>query len=100
MGFATSTSTDGNEVTLELPERFDFSVHTDFRKAYEDNSSAKKFIINLRNTKYMDSSALGMLLQLQEHLGGDSSSIHIRNGDSNIREILAIANFDKMMQID
>ncbi len=100
MGFQTRLSQDGREVTLEMPERFDFSVHTEFRKAYENNNSARKYIINLGRTRYMDSSGLGMLLQLREYLGGDTSSIRIKNGDENIKEILAIANFDKMMQID
>lgn len=99
MTFQARLSQDGIEVTLDMPERFDFGVHTDFRKSYEENRSAKKYIINLKKTRYMDSSALGMLLQLHEHLGGDNSSIRVKNADHNITEILTIANFEKMMQI-
>jgi anti-anti-sigma regulatory factor len=48
----------------------------------------------------MDSSALGMLLQLREFAGGNNHVIQITNADSNIRDILRIANFDKLMKVD
>ena len=100
MGLQVRLSSDGNEVTIDTPERFDFSVHTEFRKAYKDHSAPKKYVINLKNTKYMDSSALGMLLQLREHLGNDVSALRVSNADEFVKKILDIANFQKLMQVD
>ena len=92
-------SPDGRTVTLSMPERFDFSAHTEFRKCYE-NTEANSFVLDLENTSYMDSAALGMLLQLRDHVGERRTAITIRNAGNNIREILNIANFDQLMQVD
>ncbi len=99
MSIRVAESDDGKTVTMFLPEKFDFSVHTGFRQSYE-NSSAKNFIVDLKNTSYMDSAALGMLLQLLEHAGNQKSAISIKNSANNIREILGVANFNQLMQID
>ena len=48
----------------------------------------------------MDSSALGMLLQLKEHAGGSQRSLQIKNANPAIKDILGVANFDQLMQID
>ena len=48
----------------------------------------------------MDSSALGMLLQLKEHAGGAKSAVHIRNAKPAIKDILSVANFHQLMTID
>ncbi len=99
MSLQTKLTEDGREVIMNLPERFDFSVHSDFRKAYEGNENAKKFIVNLRNTTYMDSSALGMMLQLKEHAEKDNGKVIIKNASGNILQILSIANFDKIFSV-
>jgi anti-anti-sigma factor len=84
-----------------MGERFDFSAHSALRAAYAgDRPSFKTYIVDLRATQYMDSSALGMLLQLKEHAGGDLHSVQIKNANESIKEILAVANFDQLMQID
>jgi hypothetical protein len=41
-----------------------------------------------------------MLLQLKEFAGGSTRSLQIKNANSSIREILSVANFDQLMQID
>lgn len=100
MSVSTRVSENGNIMTINMPSRFDFSIHYDLRKAYEDNNELKNFVIDLGNTSYMDSSALGMLLQLKEHVGETDQAIKLINAKPNIKEILKIANFDKLMTID
>ncbi len=92
-------SEDGKQVTLTMPQKFDFSVHRDFRKCYESSRPAT-FVVDLKNTSYMDSSALGMLLQLREHAGGKNDSVQILNATKNIRETLNIANFGELMSLE
>jgi len=96
----TVNSTEsGNVVTLHVKGRFDFAIHQDFIRAYKAYPRGeKKFEVDLSAAEYMDSSAMGMLLQLREHAerGG---SIVLRNGSEGIKEILRIANFDKLFQL-
>ena len=85
--------------TIRVPERFDFSFHNEFRESYE-KSTASQFVLDMRQTNYMDSSALGMLLQLKERSSGKADAVKIVNVRPEIRQILEIANFDKLFSID
>jgi anti-anti-sigma factor len=103
MPLTTQVSADGAAVTIAINGRFDFGVHREFRNAYEKaeiKAPHPNYIVDLAGTEYMDSSALGMLLLLREHAGGDSSSVRIVNCRPVIKEILDIANFDKLFTIE
>ncbi len=92
-------SESGNTVTISVSGRFDFSAHQEFINAYRDvPKDAKTFVVDLSDTDYMDSSAMGMLLQLREH-GEKTAKIKLINVNSNIMEILKIANFDKLFDV-
>jgi HptB-dependent secretion and biofilm anti anti-sigma factor len=98
MKLLESKSNDGNEITISLPEKFDFQLHKEFRQAYEE-AGAKLLILDMNKTQYMDSSALGMLLQLKEYTDNNNSEISIRNASNNVVEIMKIARFDELFSI-
>lgn len=98
MRLLKSESRDGNEVTISLPEKFDFQLHKEFRQAYEE-SSVKSLVLDMNKTQYMDSSALGMLLQLKEYTDKNNSKISIKNASNNILQIMQIAHFDKLFEV-
>ncbi len=101
MVLVTRTSSDGKVVTIDISGRFDFSMHQEFRRVYEQApGSATQYIINLRQTEYMDSSALGMLLLLREHAGGDRAHIEIMHCQPEVKKILTIANFQHLFCLD
>ncbi len=88
---------DSDCVTLQMGERFDFSVHRDFHDACLDTSPpAHSYVIDLGEVTRMDSSALGMLLLLREHAGADRAVIRIVNASSELRSTLRVAGFDKL----
>ena len=99
MALQTILSTDGASMTIVLPERFDFSVYRDLRDSYEKPKRCERYVVDLRGTHYMDSSALGMLLQLREFAGGSAEAVRIANADGAVRETLRIANFHKLMTV-
>ena len=43
--------------------------------------------------------ALGMLLLLRDHAGGDGSNIRIINCNPDVKKILAISNFEQLFNI-
>jgi len=101
VSITASASVDGKTLHIRMGQRFDFSAHSALRAAYAgDRPRFDTYIIDLRETTYMDSSALGMLLQLKEFAGGSTRSLQIKNANDSIREILSVANFDQLMQID
>ena len=98
MSVATKNSSDGAEVTISIDGRFDFGLQKDFRASYE-NLQAKRYIVNLMNTEYMDSSALGMLLMMREHVGGSKADITLAHCSNDIKTILNVANFQSLFKI-
>jgi anti-anti-sigma factor len=100
MAITSLPSSDGQELTIMIQGRFDFGAHQAFRNAYENaSSSPQRFIVDLKETTYLDSSALGMLLLLRDHAGGDSSQISLLNCNPDVRKILAISNFEQLFKI-
>lgn len=84
-------------LTLQLGERFDFSIHRDFHDAcLGDGKRARSYVIDLGEVTGMDSSALGMLLLLREHAGADRADIRIVNASGELRSTLRVAGFDKL----
>jgi len=94
-----SSSTDGDKQIINIQGRFDFSLQSDFRKAYESSDSNSHFIIDFSGAEYLDSSALGMLLLLRDYAGGDSANIDIMHCRNEIKNILEISNFQKLFKI-
>ena len=98
MSVITEISPDGQKLTISVKGRFDFAKHQEFRESYE-NKALAAVVVDLKEATYLDSSALGMLLLLRDHAGGDDSDVRVVNSSSDVRKILAISNFDKLFDI-
>ena len=84
-------------LSLQLGERFDFSIHREFHDACLGGGRvARSYLIDLAEVTRMDSSALGMLLLLREHAGADHAEIRIVNARDELRSTLRVAGFDKL----
>lgn len=93
-------NSEKQELTIRVSGRFDFGVHQDFRKATEwHRDTVKSIIVDLRNTDYIDSSALGMLLILRDKMNNDRSAIRLTNAKPEVKKILEIANFEKLFKL-
>ncbi|MGX1087900.1 STAS domain-containing protein [Pseudomonas sp. AP3_22 TE3818] len=98
MPVVTEVSPDGQKLTISVKGRFDFAKHQEFRQSYEDKKLSA-VVVDLKDATYLDSSALGMLLLLRDHAGGDDSDVRVVNSSTDVRKILAISNFDKLFDI-
>lgn len=100
MALTAELSPDGQIMTLKVSGRFDFKLHKDFHEAYAKSSHpVTSYCIDLGQTDYLDSSALGMLLLLRKHAGDDRADIRIMNCSPVVGRILSIANFDKLFTV-
>ena len=100
MAITSTMSSNGSELTISIQGRFDFSAHQDFRSAYESLDAAPNtYLVDMNETTYLDSSALGMLLLLRDHAGGDSANIKIVNCSPDVKKILTISNFEQLFTI-
>lgn len=96
MSLETHMSDDKTVLTITMGEKFDFGKVQDFRDAYLNSAdSISTIVVDLSNTEYMDSSALGMLLNMQKTMMDKVSSFKIVNSRPQVAKILKISRFDK-----
>jgi len=101
MPISVNHDSSADEVTLMLGKNFDFNCVDEFRRAYENVEIEDKtsFVVDLRRTQYMDSSALGMLINMHKLWAGNNRIIKIINANVQIRKIFTISRFDKKFKI-
>ena len=96
-----TSSVSNDELTIKVQGRFDFSALQQFRNAYEKvNPKPKSYVVDLKESDYLDSSALGMLLALRDYAGGDGANIRITNANSDIKKILVITKLDELFKVE
>jgi len=101
MTVSSKLSTDGKQFVISIDERFDFSSHQQFRDAYSNvTTKSLTYILDLRKTEYMDSSALGMILLLKDHVQLYAGQLIISKPSDTVRKILEIAQFQRLMTIE
>lgn len=99
MSVVASSSDDGSEITVAVAGRFDYRLYESFKASYAvASANSRQINVDLSGTEYMDSSALGMLLMLREHVG-KAAKILLLNPPPDVMRVLTIANFDKLFSI-
>ena len=101
MAITTQISEDGRVFTISISGRFDITAYKDFGESSKNKvESVSKWIVDMAEVEYVDSSALGMLLMLRERAGGDKADINIVNLNSDLKKIFTTANFHKLFSIE
>ena len=101
MALTTQISEDGTVFTISISGRFDITAYKDFGESYKDKlESVSKWIVDMAEGEYVDSSALGMLLMLRERAGGENADINIVNLNSELKKIFTTANFHKLFNME
>lgn len=101
MPISARTEDNGRRLRILVEGRFDFSQLHFFRNAYEQvETKPDDYVVDLKASNYIDSSALGMLLALRDHAGGDTASIKISNCPPDILKILMITKLNELFTIE
>ncbi|MBF0186225.1 MAG: STAS domain-containing protein, partial [Magnetococcales bacterium] len=71
MATSISVARTNHSLTISVKGKFSFEAHHQFRNAYHNEDEKAQYrithyIVDLSETDYIDSSALGMLLLLRE----------------------------------
>ena len=96
MSVSSHVSDNGNFVLITIKNRLDLNDHHDFRNCYRNENPNAMYKIDLSETDYIDSSALGMLLLLREFAGGTTANITISGCNERIKKIMAYTNFEEL----
>lgn len=101
MTITSESSQNGDVLTITVTGRFDFSSLQLFRNSYEKvEPKPQSYVIDLKSSDYLDSSALGMLLALRDYAGGDNASVSIVNCNPDVRKILVITKLDELFTLE
>lgn len=93
----------GNKGVVQLNCRFDFNCIREFKELYEpflSDGAVTTIEINMGGVEYIDSTALGMLLALRDKSRGAKKTISISGCKGVPRQVLEVANFDKLFDIE
>lgn len=85
-----------------MPDAFDFKVHREFKNAYMpllDNAALHEIEIELSKVEFIDSSALGMLMLLNERAKAANKTVSLLNATDAVSKMLEVANFSKIFNI-
>ncbi|MCB1773869.1 MAG: STAS domain-containing protein [Gammaproteobacteria bacterium] len=90
-----------NECQLHIDGRFTFETYREFLSAVDGRSPhCKHLTIDLTRTDYLDSSALGLLIQMRQRLSNPERNVLRVKKGSVAEEVLTITNFAQMFQIE
>lgn len=100
MAISSTVSENGDLLTITVTGRFDFSSHHDFCETYKGiEAKPTRYCVDMQDTAYIDSSALGMLLLLHDY-AGDNCEVKIINCKRDIKDILSVSNFEQLFIIE
>ncbi|MDD2914809.1 MAG: STAS domain-containing protein [Gallionella sp.] len=97
-----SVQTYNNMARISVSGRFDFSAHVDFKNAYMrliENVAIHKIEIEMSAVEYIDSSALCMLMQLDERVKIADKMIVLLDVSCAVLKVLKVACFDKIFTL-
>lgn len=92
----------GKKGVVRLNCRFDFNCIREFRELYEpllNDSSVTAIEVNMGGVEYIDSTALGLLLALRDKAKVVSKDVTLGECHGVPRQVLEIANFDKLFEM-
>jgi len=83
--------------TVRIFGRFDFRCVKEFQAGLTQPQT--RWVVDMLEVDYVDSAALGMLLLLRDH-AGEGRRVTLRNARGQPREVLLMAKFDRMFQLE
>ncbi len=100
MAITTQFNPETETFTIKISQQFNFSVNSSFRNAMQKiTSDMKTVVVDLQNVEYLDSSALGMLLLLQDHTKTNKQNFYLFGAKGEVKKSLDIAKFGLLITI-
>lgn len=96
------TQVEGSRARLVLNGRFDFNSHVAFNQSTDlvlNDAGVNELELDFEQVKYIDSSAMGMLLLLKERAKCAAKSITLLNCKGAVAQVLDLSNFHRLFNI-
>lgn len=94
--------TTGKTAVLQLEGEFVFDSHKVLRAACAPilaNTSTDFIQLELSRVKYLDSSALGLMLLMKEKAASAGKAVQIKGARGTVLQVLEVAKFDHIFDV-
>lgn len=86
--------------TVKMPKRFDYSSGTEFNAAIQAATQNHKLVtIDCSGMDYIDSAGIGLLVMATKQAQSQNAKLVMTNLQATPREILQLANMQKIIEI-
>ncbi len=100
MSVSSEHVNNGKECIIRIGDKLVYRLYREFRQAYTGCDPATELItVDLQNTRYIDSSALGMMLLLKKHARNNQRQIRLINVSDTILRAFEIVQLDTQFEI-
>lgn len=101
MSIETSWSSSDNTLIIDVGASFNFSAQREFRDSYVNHEHDGVTVkINLSKTAYMDSAALGLLIQLRKYIDSRNGKVILMKPKEEVVKVLKMAQFDRLFKFE
>jgi anti-anti-sigma factor len=85
---------------IRIPKRFDYSFGPQFNSSLATATDQyKEVILDCSDLEYIDSAGIGILVMAHKKSQSKNAKLVITNVNSSAREILGLANLQKLIEI-
>lgn len=93
---------NGDETVITPPSSINYDTLEEFKELMSvlSNKNCVNVVIDMRNTVYIDSSGLGMIVKAANDFESFGGKFKLNNVNSVISEILKITNLHKIIDIN
>ena len=88
---------------IRMPKRFDYSASAEFNNALADRFASQgegaHVLLDCQHMDYIDSAGIGLLVMAHKKALASDSTIAVINAKSSTKEILLLANLQKLIEI-
>lgn len=88
--------------TIRMPKRFDYSASGEFNNTVSSALSSggeKQILLDCSQMDYIDSAGIGLLVMAHKKATANQATISIINIKPSAKEILSLANLQKLIDI-
>lgn len=92
------------ENTIRMPKRFDYGASSDFNNSVASilndvNGEGAQILLDCSQTDYIDSAGIGLLVMAHKKAITKRASIIIVSAKPSTREVLLLANLQKLIEV-
>ncbi len=94
-------STEEEGLVIEIMGRFSMGAHQEFIRAFEQQGRHyKRYAVDMERCTSIDSSGLGMLLQMRDFANLQKGALLITNCSPKVIDVLRLSGFDEIFHIE